>query len=129
MMAKRGSVLIRSTRYEYTTDNNVSKIYYIQNSGAPETIGAEFLSFDSHQRFFAGSPDLSLVEIYNFDYEPSVNNLLSLKLYATPGATYATAQNIDFTITYNGKGFVESINTSFYASPKFTFNRMNYSCR
>ena len=120
---------IMSTRYEYSGDN-VSKIYYVQSIGTDEILGAELLTLDNHKRFFAGSADLTLVETYIFDYEPSVNNVLTMKLYATPGVTYGTPFSYTFQVGYNEQGLVKSIGgSSGYPFPIFTFFLMNYTCR
>jgi hypothetical protein len=122
---------IMSTRYEYNGDN-VSKIYYMQSKDADEILGAEFLSFDDHKRFFAGSSDLVLVETFIFNYEPSVNNVITMKLYATPGTTYGTPISCRFQMGYNEKGYVKSLTEAIYSGyplPIFTFSQMNYTCR
>ncbi|SHH57275.1 hypothetical protein SAMN04488109_4425 [Chryseolinea serpens] len=122
---------IMSTRYEYNGDN-VSKIYYVQSPGDDEILGAELLNFDNHQRFFAGSPDLILVETYIFNYEPSINNVMAMKISATPGTTYGVAFSYTWQIGYNEQGYVKSIttvNSNGYLFPIFTFSRMNYTCR
>jgi len=121
---------IMSTRYEYNGDN-VSKIYYVQAPGDDEILGAELLSFDNHKRFFAGSPDLTLVETYIFNYEPSVNNVLTMTITATPGTTYGTPFSYTFQMGYNEQGYVKSIHnvSSGYIFPIFTFSQMNYTCR
>jgi hypothetical protein len=120
-------------RYEYNADSNVSKIYYLRPLDEEEIVGAELLSFDNHQRFFAGSPDLKVIEIYFFDHEPSINNLLSLKIHATPRFTYATEPVIDYAVDYNGDGYVKAIrNVSvnfLFETPVFTFGEMEYECR
>jgi hypothetical protein len=118
-----------STRYEYSGDN-VSKIYYVQTIGGDEILGAELLTLDNHKRFFAGSADLTLVETYVFNYEPSVNNVLTMKLYATPGTTYGAPFSYTFQVGYNEQGLVKSIGSSSgYPFPIFTFFQMSYTCR
>lgn len=122
---------MRSMRYEYNGDN-VSKIYYTQSIGADEILGAEFLTVDNHRRFFAASDDLALVETYIFDYEPSANNVLTMKVYASPGVTYGTPYLYTYQFDYNEQGYVKAITNvapNAYYSPVFTFKQMNYTCR
>ena len=122
--------LKQRTRYEYNDDNNVSKTYYIQGPGKDEIIGQENLSFDNHQPYYAGSPDLAFVETYIFDADPSINNVVSLNYYAKPGYTFPDPIVLTYTWTYDENGYVKSI--SFY-NPFFPTElvsaQVNYTCR
>ncbi len=122
--------LKQRTRYEYNDDNNVSKIYYIQGPGKNEIIGTENLTFDDHKRYYAGSPDLTFVETYIFDTDPSANNPLSLNYAAEPGYTFPAPVTLTYTLAYDENGYVKSL--SFY-NPFFPTEllsaQVNYTCR
>ncbi len=117
-------------RYEYNDDNNVSKVFHKQIIGDDEVLGSEYLSFDDKKRFFAGSPELTLLELYVFNYEPSVNNVLTEKIHATRNETYTPAGNITYSLSYDEKGNVSRLtSTAFQPIATLIFQKMDYECK
>lgn len=116
------------TRYEYSPDNNVTKTYYGVDSSTPEILGAEYFTFDNHKRFFAGSPELTIIEVYVFEYQPSINNAITMRQSGGKVFSYGTPADVTYQITYNNQGLVNSVTTNYSFSSELIFHSMNYAC-
>jgi hypothetical protein len=117
-------------RYEYDNADNVAQVYYKDIAGV-EILGRENLSFDKHHRFYASNKELEMFHIYILKYEPSKNNVLTAKVYYnTPQSKLSQPYALDYEVSYNEKGLVES--SVAYSSPslmyEYTFFDVNYNC-
>ncbi|HEV8513209.1 MAG TPA: hypothetical protein VGQ59_08020 [Cyclobacteriaceae bacterium] len=121
-------------KYEYGVDNNVSKKYMATYSNAL-ALAAVHHTYDNRERFFAASPDLTLVEIYLFKYDPSVSNLIASTVYfdATAYSQTTFSPYLAQTFTYAQNGYITSIineaSGQYNYSWLFTFYGATYSCK
>ncbi len=115
-------------RYEYNSAGNVAK-KFITKIGKAEYLATEFLSYDDKKRFFSASPELTLLELYLFDYEPSINNVLKQLIYADVSTTYTPYLEVDFTVSYDENNYVKSLNNQDgTAANTILFLSMQYQC-
>jgi len=119
-------------RYEYDGGNNVTRIYYT-NPGSAEVLGRENLSFDTHDKFYAGLRELEILNVYGFGAEPSRNNPLSSIIYWDgPSIKFPEPVPVTYDLLYNERGLIiHSIRVSDSGQQikEFTFYGVNYSCR
>jgi hypothetical protein len=117
-----------AVRYEYA-NGNVQKMF-ITKSDAAEYLASEFTSYDDKKRFFSASAELTLLEFYLFDYEPSTNNALTQVMHADFSSVYTPAKQINFTMTYDENNYVTSLqNETNFASNTILFSSMTYQCK
>jgi hypothetical protein len=122
-------VWTHTVRYEYTTDGNVQKMFITKASG-DEFLASEFTSYDDKKRFYSASAELTLLEVYLFDYEPSVNNALTQVMHANLSSVYTPAKEIIFTLTYEENNNVKSLqNNTNFAANTILFSSMTYQCK
>jgi hypothetical protein len=122
-------VWTHTVRYEYTTDGNVQKMFITKASG-DEFLASEFTSYDDKKRFYSASPELALLEVYLFDYEPSINNALTQIMHANLSSVYTPAKEIIFTLTYEENNYVKSLqNNTNFAANTILFSSMTYQCK
>jgi hypothetical protein len=122
-------VWTHTVRYEYTTDGNVQKMFITKASG-DEFLASEFTSYDDKKRFYSASAELTLLEVYLFDYEPSVNNALTQVMHANLSSVYTPAKEIIFTLTYEENNYVKSLqNNTNFAANTILFSSMTYQCK
>jgi hypothetical protein len=122
-------VWTHTVRYEYTTDGNVQKMFITKASG-DEFLASEFTSYDNKKRFYSASAELTLLEVYLFDYEPSVNNALTQVMHANLSSVYTPAKEIIFTLTYEENNYVKSLqNNTNFAANTILFSSMTYQCK
>jgi len=86
--------------------------------------------FDGRPRYFAGSPDLTQVEIYLLELEPSENNVTSFNLYPPPDSAYHLPILMDgYYRGYNQDTLIISFYDDFYINPALAgFRNVNYTC-
>jgi len=125
---RSNGVFQRRTRYEYNDDNNVHKVY--QKTGdARERIVFEYLLFDRIKRFFAYSPELTIVEIYLLETEPSLNNVSQFHYYPPSEDIYPLPVLIEYYMGYTPDTLISQSHTFFYYDPVFKqFANTNYTC-
>jgi hypothetical protein len=122
-------VWTHTVRYEYTTDGNVQKMFITKASG-DEFLASEFTSYDDKKRFYSASAELTLLEVYLFDYEPSVNNALTQVMHANLSSVYTPAKEIIFTLSYEENNYVKSLqNNTNFAANTILFSSMTYQCK
>jgi hypothetical protein len=124
-----GGIWIHTVRYEYTSNGNVQKMF-ITKAETEEYLASEFTSYDDKKRFFSASAELTLLELYLFDYEPSINNTLTQVMHADLSSVYDPAKQINFTMTYDQNNYVNSLqNETNFASNTILFSSMTYQCK
>jgi hypothetical protein len=117
-----------AVRYEYA-NGNVQKMF-ITKSDVAEYLASEFTSYDDKKRFFSTSEELTLLELYLFDYEPSANNALTQVMHADLSSVYTPAKQINFTVTYDENNYVKSLqNETNFATNTILFSSMTYQCK
>ena len=132
---KTVATFVRSYRYEYDNNDNVTKVFLKGidiNNQDDEVLGRENLSFDTRPRFYAASPELETLNVYVFTYEPSKNNVLSSSVtWINHGTYFSAPTDITYTVGYNEKELVNSLNLSFTPGsfPDFVFYSMEYKCK
>lgn len=118
-------------RYEYNEDGNVSKTFFTFMDN-PEFLGWENTSFDKYPRFFSGSKELETVNIFMYNYDPSINNKLTATYNAAnPQLTFSEPVDVAFTATYNGQ-LIESHAFPFHQIdyvPDFAVLKAGYNCK
>lgn len=120
--------MITKTRYEYNDKDNVVKIFYTSPGTTVEVLGAENTSFDDKARFYTGSKELELLNVFVFDYEPSKNNKLqSIISWNNPGEQNNTPRIEAYALEYNDDGLITTLSTTAFSSV-FTFLRLKYTC-
>jgi len=125
---RSNGVFKRHTRYEYNEDNNVRKIYQ-QTGNTHERIVFEHLSFDRMKRFFSYSPELTIVEIYLLETEPSLNNVTRLNLYPPPEDTYPLPVLVEYYMGYTPDTLISQSQDFFNHDTLLTqFTNANYVC-
>jgi hypothetical protein len=121
------------TRYAYTDDGNVEKIFYTSTHYGSESLGKENHSFDTHERFFASVPELATLNIYIFRYEPSKNNVTSTKIYMPDaGTTFGTPHEISLALKYDSNDMLTSNYVDYWLVEGLTevnFKKVRYSCQ
>jgi hypothetical protein len=117
-----------TVRYEYA-NGNVQKMFIIKPAG-DEYLASEFTSYDDKKRFFSESAELTFIEFYLFDYDPSTNNALTQVMYADFSSVYTPAKQINFTVTYDENNYVKSLqNQTNFAANTILFSSMTYQCK
>lgn len=121
------------TRFEYSDEGNVKKVFYTSNHEGDETLGKENHSFDTRPRFFANVPDLATINIYVFGYEPSKNNNTSTTIYLPyPGTTFGVPQNVSLNLEYNDDDMVTNNTVDPWlieGLTEITFKKIRYTCQ
>jgi YD repeat-containing protein len=120
-------VWMHTVRYEYTSASNVQKLFITTPSKA-EYLASEFPSYDDKKRFYSASHELTLIEVYLFDYEPSVNNALKHIIYANVASTFTPAKELDYTMTYENNYVTSLKNGTTSANNTILFQSMTYQC-
>jgi hypothetical protein len=117
-----------TVRYEYA-NGNVQKMF-ITKPAADEYLASEFTSYDDKKRFFSESAELTFIEFYLFDYDPSTNNALTQVMHADFSSVYTPAKQINFTVTYDENNYVKSLqNETNFAANTILFSSMTYQCK
>jgi len=125
---RSNGVFERRTRYEYHDDNNVHKIFQ-QTGDAPERIVFEYLSFDRMKRFFAYSPELTIVEIYLLETEPSLNNVFRFNYYPPPEDVFPLPVLVEYYLGYTPDTLIRQSHDFFYNdAPWPRFANADYTC-
>jgi hypothetical protein len=120
-------VWTHTVRYEYSGEGNVQKVF-ITKPATEEYLASEFPAYDDKKRFYSASPELTVLELYLFDYEPSVNNALKHIIHADLSSTYSPAKDIDYSLTYENE-YVKSLdNETSFANNTILFQSMTYDC-
>lgn len=117
-------------RYEYDDNDNVKKIFCNDFLTGTEELARENHTFDTHQRFYANSPDLKIVNEYIFNHEPSQNNTLTATVYYPYANTkFITPVNVTFTLSYDGKNMITGKNNLLVSDVgEFNYNFCKYKC-
>ncbi len=120
--------MITKTRYEYNDQDNVVKIFYTSPSNTVEVLGAENTSFDDKARFFTGSKELEILNVFVFSYEPSKNNKLQSTIsWNNPGEQNTIPRIETYLLEYNDDGLITTLSTTAFTSA-FTFFNLKYTC-
>jgi hypothetical protein len=93
-----------------------------------EVLGAENTSFDDKARFYAGSKELGILNVFVFGYEPSKNNKLQSTIsWNNPGEQNTSPRTETYTLEYNDDGLITALSTTAFTSV-FTFLKLKYTC-
>jgi hypothetical protein len=128
LLTKGFGSMITKTRYEYNDKDNVVKIFYTSPGTTVEVLGAENTSFDDKARFYAGSKELGILNVFVFGYEPSKNNKLQSTIsWNNPGEQNTSPRTETYTLEYNDDGLITALSTTAFTSV-FTFLKLKYTC-
>jgi hypothetical protein len=117
-----------SYRYEYDAKDNVSKIFF-KRINSDEYLGRENIEFDNQRPFYAASKDLETVNVYIYRYQPNQNNCKkSIITGQNPYTTFLQPVTVDYKITYNEKGLINSLSTDNILIEEFFYRLLNYKC-
>lgn len=120
----------RTYRYEYDTKDNVTIVFFRDYSSTEEVLGQQYTAFDSYERFFAGSDALTLIDLYVYGYEPSRNNKTrAIITYINPSTWFSVPVTVNYTMTYDDQGFVNSLSSDSFSAGDTPFYSINYECR
>lgn len=120
----------RTYRYEYDAKDNVTSVYFRNYSSTEEVLGQQYTAFDAHERFFAGSDALKLINLYVYGYEPSRNNKTRAVItYTNPSTWFSAPVIVNYTMTYDDQGFVNSLSSDSFSAGDAPFYSINYECQ
>lgn len=120
--------MITKTRYEYNEKDNVIKIFYTSAVSTTEVLGLENISFDDKARFYSGSKELEILNVFIFGYEPSKNNKLQSSVsWSNPSIQNTPPSTEVYQLEYNDNALITSQLTTAFTS-EFTFFRLKYTC-
>jgi len=128
LRTKEFGSMITKTRYEYNDKDNVIKVFYTSPGAATEVLGRENISFDDKVRFYSGSKELEILNVFVFGYEPSRNNKLQSDIsWSNPNIQNIPSTIENYVLEYDNNGLITGISTTAFTS-EFIFFRLTYTC-
>jgi hypothetical protein len=122
--------------YEYNDAGNVTTVKYViidpQNtSNTKEVLGRENLTFDDRPPFYAGSKELTTLNVYVYKYIPNANNSIKARIYYVSNhSSLSSPSDITFTVNYDQNGRIATKSTPFFQSlsGELFFTKATYEC-
>jgi len=130
MAVRRGGNII-GYRYEYNSDNNIDRVFYISPDGfggSKEVLARELFDYDDTPQFYADSPELVQYFTFLVDRFPSANNYLRQSRSYTDPFTYTSPPSeLQYGAEYDDNGYLTKIFDKAFTS-SVEIDKVIYDC-